>query len=141
MNKEPPHTPASLARILASFLYDSFLVIACIIVSTLLWVVVTNDAVKYEYMNAFRMYLFLVVFLFFTYFWHKKGQTLGMLAWKIKVVDHHGNKISFARASIRFFLATIFSLSGGLTFIWKLLDPNSLSLHDRVSGTNIISIK
>lgn len=129
---------ASFLRRMAAMTYDSFLILACIIFSTLIWVVVRNEAVTPSSLIAFRVYLCVIIYLFFVWFWVKRGKTLGMLAWKTKLVDVHGESIGILRASVRIVLAALFSIPFGFTYIWMLLDPDSLALHDRISKTYIV---
>lgn len=129
---------ASLLRRLAAMTYDLFIIIACIIFSTLIWVIVKNEAVAANNVIVFRTYILAVIYLFFVWFWVKRGQTLGMLAWKMKLVGSDGNKVGVIRASFRFILALLFSIPCGFTYIWMILDPESVTLHDRISKTYVV---
>ncbi|MDX1696290.1 MAG: RDD family protein, partial [Ketobacteraceae bacterium] len=81
-------------------------------------------------------------FLFYYWFWTHGGQTLGMRAWRLKVVDARldGTPPHFIRCVLRF-VGAFFSLSAfGLGYIWVLFDPNNDTWHDRISSTRTLVI-
>ena len=129
---------SSFFRRLGAIAYDIFLIFTCLIFSTLIWVILNNKAVSQDNILLLRIYCLSVIYLFFIWFWVKRGQTLGMLAWKIKLVDQYGSTVNVSKASIRLFYAILFSLPCGLTYIWMLLDPESITLHDRLSKTYMV---
>lgn len=71
---------------------------------------------------------------FFAWFWYKGGQTLGMRAWRLKLVSMDGKKVTKRQAIIR--ALTCF---GGLGSLLSLFDiKHHHALQDRLSGTKII---
>ena len=87
------NTTASLWRRLAAILYDAFLVVALWFVTTTLIVAFLNDG---EIIAGpfFQLFLYLEAGAFYAYFWHIKGQTLGMQVWKIKLVTAENKNIT-----------------------------------------------
>lgn len=77
---------------------------------------------------------------FYCYFWMSRGQTLGMLAWRLKVQDHHGDIVTLRQALLRFALAWPAFLCAGLGYLWLYLDKNGDALHDRLSGTEVVLV-
>lgn len=75
---------------------------------------------------------------FFLWFWTRSGQTVGMLAWRIKVVDRNGEAISVRQAGIRFLLAWPAFFALGLGYLWLLVDAEGDALHDKISGTRVV---
>jgi uncharacterized RDD family membrane protein YckC len=64
--------------------------------------------------------------------------TLGKMAIGIKVTDINGNRISFPKATGRFFskiVSTLILFIGYLMVIW---DPKKQALHDKLAGTLVI---
>jgi uncharacterized RDD family membrane protein YckC len=76
--------------------------------------------------------------LFFVGFWVKGGQTLGMQAWRIKLVTQDGGDVSPARALLRALLATLSAACLGLGYAWSLVDRDKRYWHDMLSGTRLI---
>ena len=129
--------PASLWRRLAAILYDSFLVIVLWFVTTALVVAFLNDG-KAATGPSFQLFLYLEAGAFYAYFWHIKGQTLGMQVWKIRTINDTGQILTLGECGVRFFFATFSTMFLGLGFIWILFDREKLAWHDRASGTRVI---
>ena len=68
----------------------------------------------------------------------RNGQTLGMLAWRGKVVREDGGPVSWTQALIRYLAAYVSWLPLGLGFWWSIWDPGKKTWHDRLSGTRLI---
>lgn len=138
---------AGLLRRLAALLYDAFLVLA-------VWMLLgygvqfvvgpgtsqlvdgrvetdpVLDVVYFSLMVASTL-------AFYLWFWCRGGQTLGMLAWRLKVVDLAGRPLTPQRALVRFVLAWPAFFLLGLGYLWLYLDPNGDAIHDRLSGTRV----
>jgi len=83
----------------------------------------------------FPLYLLLVSFFFYAWFWTHGGQTLGLRAWKIKVLTLDMKPISWKQALLRFMVAIVSWGFFGLGFLWILIDKNQRSWHDHLSQT------
>lgn len=144
MPENPPTLPApGLLRRLAAMVYDGLLLVALWFAATAvllaasggrladpdrpLWLLVTLRAV-----------LLLVAFLFFARFWTRGGQTLGMRAWRLKLVSADGGAVSWAQAARRFAAALLSLVAFGLGFLWVLVDREKRAWHDRLSGTRLV---
>ena len=68
-------------------LYDSLLIIALFFLTGFIWVPLSGDVVTGL---AFQLTLLAEVIVFFGYCWGKQGETLGMRAWKIRIVNGDG---------------------------------------------------
>ncbi|MGH8399579.1 MAG: RDD family protein [Gammaproteobacteria bacterium] len=134
--------PPSLWRRLAAAFYDSLIVLALWFVGTALILPLTHgEAVASSDLAAvmaYRLYLLAIGFLFFAGFWIRSGQTLGMLAWKVRVVQSaNGTRITWRQALLRYLTALLSWLLLGLGFIWSLFDRERKTWHDRLSGTEL----
>ncbi|HVK51645.1 MAG TPA: RDD family protein [Pseudoxanthomonas sp.] len=76
--------------------------------------------------------------LYATISWRRGGQTLGMRPWRTRVIDAGGGQPSGRALWLRFAVATLSLLAGGLGFWWAWWDPQRLTWHDRASGTRLI---
>ncbi len=70
---------------------------------------------------------------YFLWCWLRGGQTLAMRAWKIRLVA-----VSPLKALLRFVLA-LFFVPTGISILWAVFDPEGQFLHDRLSGTRLVS--
>lgn len=86
------------------------------------------------YKVAFNSWCVVWVCIFFVYFWAKKGQTLGMKAWRLRVQNTDGSLIS-KMSAIKRLVPTLL----GLGSIIVLFDRrNKLSLQDRLTNTEVV---
>ncbi|MEE4203172.1 MAG: RDD family protein [Halieaceae bacterium] len=82
----------------------------------------------------------IVTAFFYTIFWRKSGQTLGMQAWRIKLVGADGQAVSGSQILRRLISVPLSMLPAGLGYWWCLWDPERKSWHDRLSGTRLIML-
>lgn len=60
---------------------------------------------------------------------------MGMRAWRLKVEDLEGSKITFKQSAKRYFTGTILF---GITLLYIVISSRSEALHDVISKTKII---
>jgi len=121
--------------------YDALLLLAILFFSTLAILPLNKGNAIAPYDPVYSFYLVAVCFLFYGWFWTHGGQTLGMRAWKIRVLRFDGQPISWRHALLRF-LAAIFSWAFfGAGFLWILVDKDKLAWHDRFSETMIVRLE
>jgi|SRR5690554_857419 len=80
----------------------------------------------------------IVLVIFFCYFWRRSGQTLGMRAWRMKLVSQDLTTPSLKQCLIRCLVAPFSLLFLGLGYFWRWFDPQKLTLHDRLSKTQVV---
>ena len=131
---------AGLFRRLAAILYDSLLIIAMWLITTLLLVAFINDGAALQG-PLFQFGLYFEACLFYSYFWRLRGQTLGMQVWKIKLISPNLQTLSWQECFARLFFALVSVSMLGLGFLWMLFDPDRLTWHDRASGTRVVLLK
>lgn len=127
----------SLLRRLAALVYDTLLLAAVWMAATGLWVALQGDAVAAGNV-LFQGYLLAVSFVFLGSFWVYAGRTLGMQAWRLRVVAADGGRLAWQAAAARFLAAGLSLLLLGAGFLWALVDPNGRTLHDRLSATDVV---
>jgi uncharacterized RDD family membrane protein YckC len=127
--------PGFLRR-LAAQIYDLFLLIALLFLATALLLPFTaGEAVSAQQTLIYRIYLAVISFLFYGWFWTHGGQTLGLRAWKIKLLTLDQKPINWNQALLRFATAIVSWGFFGLGFLWILIDKNRHSWHDHLSKT------
>lgn len=72
--------------------------------------------------------------------WRRGGQTLGMRAWRLRVVEAGGGQPSWRALWLRFLVGHASLLLGGLGFWWAWFDRDKLAWHDRASGTRLVRV-
>jgi uncharacterized RDD family membrane protein YckC len=130
-----PSAPGFLRR-LAALIYDLFLLIALLfLATTLLLPLTTGEAISAQQLLIYRIYLAVISFIFYGWFWTHGGQTLGLRAWKIKVLTLDQKPINWYQALLRFVTAIVSWGFFGLGFLWILLDKDRRSWYDHLSKT------
>ena len=133
----PPTTPetAGLLRRLGAVLYDTFLLIGVWFVAAIPLAFTPADLREsFVLENLIRLYLIAATFAYFGWFWLHGGQTLGMRAWKIKLVGDSG-QVTLKALVVRFIIATG---SLGLGHLWLLFDKKGGALQDRLSHSRLL---
>ena len=72
--------------------------------------------------------------------WRRGGQTLGMRPWRLQVVSTEPGLPTWKALWLRYAMATLSLLLGGLGFWWAWVDREKLTWHDRVSGTRMVRL-
>lgn len=126
----------SLLRRLGAIIYDLFLAfsLAFFLIGVVLIAFFDEKQIHFA---LFGLYL-TAIYFYFAWSWVKGGKTLGMAAWKFKVVQDNGEKITHKQAFIRFCMAFVSFALFGLGYVYQWFNKNNLSLHDQVSGTRLI---
>ena len=130
--------PCGLLRNIAAILYDALIVVA-------LWMIATAMAMlagfrELDVVNdpLYAFYLLLVWGFYLTWFWHKGGMTVGMRAWRIRIVNEDGGLPGWGPCLTRFIVSLVSTASLGLGFVWSLFDPQQRSWHDILSRTRLL---
>lgn len=145
----PEYSTPSLMRRFAAMVYDTLLITA---ISILYGAVMTgiNVAIKGSPQmgeriswGMFGVVVFvgwiLTIGLFFCYFWHKSGQTLGMKTWRMKVVNSDNlNCPSYTQCIIRFLCAPVSLLMLGAGYWLMYTNAERQTLHDKISKTRTL---
>jgi uncharacterized RDD family membrane protein YckC len=146
----PLTTPfAGPLRQLMAVMYDSFLLLGVLFVATLIPALLQNllKPMQGETIHdlpplfegwQFTLYLVFITLLFFSYFWRKNGQTLGMQSWGLKVVSVDGGKPSWKQCVLRGITAIFSLVLVGAGYLWVLIDKDHCSWHDRISNTRVV---
>ena len=77
---------------------------------------------------------------FYLFFWSRQGQTLGMTAWRIKLVDVDGRQPTFNQLLLRILTAPLSWLSCGIGYLWLYVGDRRQAWHDRLSNTMVVHL-
>ena len=138
-------TPGLLRRLAAVF-YDCLLLAALLMLASALVVIPLGAGLEVEVHiisqnPVYRLYLILVIVVFFCGFWLRGGQTLGMRAWRLMVVRDDGSPPTLRDALVRFAAAMLSWAALGIGFLWSLFNAEKLTWHDRLSGTRLVILE
>lgn len=124
----------SAIRYLACFTYELLLLIALTLFASALFYSVFGSATLPPKKTILQVYLWLVMGAYFVYHW-KKGATLAMSTWKLRIVGRDQTALTSQQAITRYLIA---SFLFGITCLWALFDREGLFLHDRIAGTRLL---
>jgi len=138
-----PLPVAGLLRRLGAMLYDTLLVLALLMVATLPFLPLTGgEAITPREFGAlgyvYRLVLLTLAVGFFVWFWVRRGQTLGMASWRLRIERFDGGRPDWDDALKLLAGACLSWLPAGLGFLWILVDRDRLAWHDRLSGTRLV---
>lgn len=131
------YPPASLIKQLAAMVYDSLLIFAVLFFASAV-VLLFNRGEAIESNPAFSAYLLFTLFTYYAWFWRKSGQTLGMRAWKIRIVSELGGNPGWGTSYLRLIFALLSISCLGLGYLWRLFKP--YTWHDHFSQTRIVDL-
>ncbi|MDE1981345.1 MAG: RDD family protein [Betaproteobacteria bacterium] len=134
-----PVTPARtpLWPRLVCMVYEALIVAGLLMAAGLPFVMLTRYNAHPELRPFYQGYLFAVLGLYFTYFWHRSGQTVPMKTWRLRLVDRAGHPPSWGLALARYLLAWPGWLTGA-SLAWALVDREGRFLHDRLLGLRLV---
>lgn len=153
-------------RHLLAMLYDLFLVIPLLMVTSAVLVAVHGPAetAVVRTVPVWQQWslAYMALIGFYGTFWRQKGQTLGMQAWRVKLVPNQTtSRVTWSQAAARIIVASMpFILSlmpyqvldindagiwiyistaviASSGFMWRFFNAERLYLHDLATGTEL----
>lgn len=129
---------ASLLRRLAAIFYDLLLILALLMLVGFIGVAITGGEANESWL--FKIFSQLVPIVFYAYFWRRGGQTLGMVAWRLRVQTLDGRPIDFRQTMLRLLGGLLSWLTLGLGFIWMWIDAEKRTWPDLFSQTQVVLV-
>lgn len=90
------------------------------------------------YQASLRGALLGVTAAYFVVSWTRGGQTIGMRAWRLRVVAAEGGALPWLRALLRFAIAIVSLAAFGLGFAWCLVDREKRTWHDLAAHSRVV---
>jgi len=139
-------TPASLWLRIAAGVYDLFPLVALWMLTAGLALLVAHGDVDLAHPSLGRLIglrgaLFVVTAAYFVISWARGGQTIGMRAWRLRIVDDGGESLGWTRAALRFVVACVSLLALGIGFFWCLHDRRKRALHDLAARSVLVRLQ
>ncbi|SEA98130.1 Uncharacterized membrane protein YckC, RDD family [Thiothrix caldifontis] len=133
--------PATLLRRLGAILYDTVLAGFSVVIAAAIPAYAFTALTGAKVPDAIMVLVYVAMtYGFFGWFWTHGGQTLGMRAWKLRVVTPDGQAINWQQARSRCLWALLSWATLGAGFLIALFDPEHLTWHDRFSHTRLVRI-
>lgn len=140
--------PAGLLRRLLAILYDSLLLLGVafaygVIITIIRVSIMGEDAEGFiELPVILHLASWLVLWLllagYYVLCWTKRGQTLGMKTWRLKLETNDGRYIDQHEAWLRCVLALVSAAPLGLGYFWCLFNKQKGCWHDAWTNTRVI---
>jgi uncharacterized RDD family membrane protein YckC len=123
--------------------YDLLIVIALLMVVTAAFLPLSGgEALSVERVGAleyvYRLVLLATIVLFFGLFWTRRGQTLGMAAWRLRIERDDGGRITWTQVLQRLAGALVSLGALGLGYFWIWIDRDRRAWHDRWSRSRVV---
>jgi uncharacterized RDD family membrane protein YckC len=138
-----PWVPAGLWRRLGAMLYDALLLLALWFLATACFLPFTGgEAVTWSRSPllaiAHRTLLIALLVGFYGIFWTRRGQTLGMASWRLKVQRTDGTLLGWHDVLLRIAAGALSLLAAGAGWLWVLVDDQRRTWHDILSRTRVV---
>ncbi|HZP68040.1 MAG TPA: RDD family protein [Rudaea sp.] len=78
---------------------------------------------------------------YFLVSWLRGGQTIGMRAWRLRVVRADGSPLHARDAVLRLVVAPVSLAALGLGFCWVFFDAERRAWHDLAAGTRVVRLE
>ncbi|OWT57656.1 RDD family protein [Candidimonas nitroreducens] len=168
---ELPHTVLATLptptrwRRFACMMYEAVLLFGVVFLASYLFDTLTQSRSGMTLRHARQVLLFVAIGAYFILCWRKRGQTLPMKTWNIRLVDRDGRTPRPSRLLLRYILiwplplvaamivraashatgygsVDLFIVVAPFTiFLWTWIDNDRQFLHDRLLGTRLINIE
>ena len=133
---QPGETIAPLRYRLAAILYDALIILAIWVFTIVALVTLIGDAVLGAWVQTL---LFIEMYAFLAFFWCMRGQTIGMLAWHLRI--RSAGPFTPTQALGRFVGGMASFATLGLGFVWMWFDRDGMTWSDRLSHSTIVRIR
>lgn len=134
---DPLPRSAHLGWRIAAVIYDLFPLLAIWMATGAVSIAVTGGTLDYH-VWWYRLLLLTVTAGYFMLSWRYGGQTIGMRAWRLHVVDGVGASPGWGACLLRFVVAQLSLAVFGLGFFWCLVDRERRGWHDLAAGTRLV---
>lgn len=160
---DPASLPTpGLRRRLAAMLYEGVVLFGVLMVSGLLFSILTDQRHALHGKVALQVFLFVILGLYFAWFWVHSGQTVAMKTWHVRVIRQDGHALTWPHALARYVLSWLWflpalgvaaalgwhtsgqytlALLAGATLYAALSQwlPDRQFLHDRICQTRLVT--
>jgi len=134
-----------LLRLLLVITYDAIIVVAILMIAGAIALLLPFSNPSAGKDLAYTLYLLLFWFLYLAWCWRHNGMTLGMRAWKVRLLNQLGKDPyqppRWWQCGLRFIGAFLSLLPAGLGYGWMWFDREQRSWHDLFSQTRLVHMQ
>lgn len=160
-----PFPVPSRWRRFACMMYEGVLLFGVVFLASYLFDTLTQSRSGLMFRHGRQAVLFLAIGLYFVLSWRKRGQTLPMKTWNIKLESATGGQPGLGTLVLRYILiwpipllAALLVLKASMAtgygstdllivfapftvFLWTWIDPQRQFLHDRLAKTRLVNVQ
>jgi uncharacterized RDD family membrane protein YckC len=134
----PDNVYCTFTRRLLVMLYDTLILLGLLILAAVV-ALPFGDVDKVAMRDFwFTLWLLAVCFAYLGGCWRYGGMTVGMRAWRVRLVSYDGQMISWLGCLVRFFVGVVSLGALGLGILWALVDSKNRGWHDLAARTILI---
>ncbi len=132
--------PTPIYKHIFAFVYDIFPVVGMLLLTSFAVLLLRNGQEVPRNTWWFDVLLGMEIAFYYIYSWKIGGQTLGMRAWKMKIIpnDKQQRTLTWWQAIGRFAIGIV-SCIGGIGVFWKLFSHDNLTWMDKVSDSQTLT--
>lgn len=130
--------PAPLGLRLTALIYDIFPLLGIWFFAGAVGLSIAGDENRFARNIVIQMLVLLLTASYFVISWTRGGQTIGMRAWRLRLIAEDGSRMTTARAIWRFVLASLSLMLLGAGFWWQFFDREKRTAHDALAHTRMI---
>lgn len=155
---------AGLGRRIGALFYEAVLLTALIVVLAILFQLVFPSLAEHRYLQLLLFACEIIFTYFYFHFCWKKGQTLAMKTWRIRLCRLDSQPITIWQILGRYYLSLITFIPlipitmmvkhevlphyaawiaiiwAAFPYLWAMLDKDKQFLHDRILGTRLVFV-
>jgi uncharacterized RDD family membrane protein YckC len=120
-------------------IYDSVILLGLLILASAIALPFGNVDKVALHNFWFTLWLLTVCFAYFGICWRYGGLTVGMRAWRVKLVSASEQVISWPVCLLRFLVGLVSLSVFGLGILWALVDSKNRGWHDLAAHTLLIN--
>ena len=128
----------TLPRRLMVILYDAVILLGLLMLASAV-ALPFGDVNKVAFKDFwFTLWLFSVCFAYLGSCWRYGGMTMGMRAWRVRLISRNEKFNSWPRCLLRFLVGLLSLAAFGLGILWSLVDSENRGWHDLAARTLLI---
>ena len=131
----------SFLRRLGAFVYDTLLVVPLLMLATVPTLAVSDFVSRKALHIPFLLWLLFIAGGYFVWNWTRSGQTLGMKAWRLRLLSAEGGAVPTADAIKRFFAAILAWAPLGAGVLWMYVNRERSTLQGQLSFTRVVLVR
>jgi len=132
---------ASPLKRLAALFYDSCILVALAFITTGIVLLCRDNQSIPSHTLWYQLLLLSIGLSYWLTAMRWGGQTIGMRAWQLKVIQSQGQPMNWASVFKRLCYLLISLLSFGIGYLWMFFDKQRHTWYERQSNTKMISTK